>query len=125
MPFISAARRRVQDGPDDAVSATLEYLLQNAIGRRNAVSTASILEHLNSLGFTFSTLPQFQQTVLRESRLNNYYIAANNSGLFLIESQEDAQEAYDFIRNRINAELRNLENIERIAADGSWNLDAD
>jgi hypothetical protein len=123
MPFITAAKRRVADGPADSVSATLEFLLQNAVGRDNAISTRNVMNHLETLNFVFTSVPQFQQTVLRETRVNDYYIAANRSGLFLIETQEDAQEAYNFINNRIQSELRNLGNIERIASAGGWGID--
>jgi hypothetical protein len=122
MSFLPAVQREIsRRQPNDPVRVTLEYLLQNAVGRQNAVTLPTIVENLRARGVPL-TETGFQQTVLAESRDRDYFIGSGRRGYFLIESEQDAAEMRDFYEERIRAEQQNLANLRRQAAAVGWNI---
>lgn len=122
MSFLPAVRREIsQRGPRDPVRVVLEFLLENGVGRSNSVSWARIDDALKTSGITMSK-PEFQQSVLAESRRNKYFIGWGNKGYFLIDSINDARGCANYYRNRIAAETQNLRNLEAASTDCGWSL---
>jgi hypothetical protein len=122
MSFLPAVQREVnRRGQNDPVRVTLEFLMQHAVGRQNAVPLATIVSHLRSRGLNL-TETGFQQTVLAESRDRDYFIGSGRRGYFLIETREDAEAMRDFYGQRIRAEQQNLGNLRRQAAAIGWRI---
>ena len=122
MSFIPAVRREIANRDfDDPVRLTLEFLLENAVGRVNSVPIRRILEHLESNEIVMSP-NGFQQSILAESRRSDFFIGSGNRGMFLIDSEGDAARMRDFYRNRISAEQANLDNLVNTARDIGWQL---
>lgn len=123
MSFLPAVRRKIRrSAPNDPVRVTLEYLLNNGIGRNSPVPLSVIVGHLQSHGFPNINETGFQQTILKKSRESAYFIGSGNRGYFLIESRDDAIAMRDFYRNRIEAEERNLENLRRESLRVGWTI---
>ena len=122
MSFLPVVRREIQSRqPNDPVRVTLEYLLQRAVGRQNAVPLPTIVTDLRARGVNL-TETGFQQTVLAQSRDGDYVIGSGRRGDFLIDSQQDAEEMRDFYEERIRAEQQNLDNLRRQARAVGWNI---
>ena len=122
MSFLPAVRREINfRHPQDPVRVTLEYLLQHAVGRSNAVPLRTIVTYLQSRGLAL-TETGFQQTILAESRAADYFIGSGPRGYFLIDARGDAEQMKDFYENRIRAEEQNLANLRRQAAAVGWNI---
>jgi hypothetical protein len=122
MSFLPAVRQQIAvRGLRDPVRATLEYLLNNAVGRHNAVTLDSIVTHLQGAGFNM-TSTGFQQSVLAASRSADYFIGSGHSGYFLIDNIGDAQEMRDFYETRIRAETQNLDNLRTQAVAVGWQI---
>lgn len=120
MSFIPAVQREVaRRAANDPVRITLEFLLQNGIGRANSVSIGTIIQHLQTFGITM-TPNGFQQSILAESRGSDFFIGSGNRGLYLIDSEADAARMRDFYQNRIRAEQHNLDNLIRTARSVGW-----
>lgn len=122
MSFLPAVRREIASRqPNDPIRMTLEYLIQHGIGHLNPVSKSVIVPHLNNNGIQI-TETGFQQTVLAESRSQDFYIGVGRSGYFLIDTIEDAFVTRDFYNVRIQAEQRNLENLRQQATNVGWTI---
>jgi hypothetical protein len=122
MSFLPAVQREINSRhPTDPVRVTLEYLMQHAVGRQNAVTLPTIVADLRTRGLNL-TETGFQQTVLAESRSRDYFIGSGRRGYFLIDSHQDAEEMRDFYEERIRAEQQNLANLRRQAAAVGWNI---
>jgi hypothetical protein len=122
MSFLPAVRREIAArSPQDPVRITLEFLLQNGIGRTNSVSIGTIIQHLQTHGITL-TPNGFQQSILAESRGADFFIGSGNRGLFLIDSIADAARMRDFYQNRMRAEQQNLNNLMRAAQKVGWTI---
>ncbi len=122
MSFLPAVQREIKSRqPNDPIRMALEYLLQRAVGRQNAVPLPTIVADLRSQGLSL-TETGFQQTILAESRDGDYFIGSGRRGYFLIETQADAEEMRDFYLDRIRAEQGNLDNLRRQAGAVGWNI---
>jgi hypothetical protein len=99
---------------------TLEYLLRHGVGRQNPCSLPEIVAHLNGEGVDISETG-FQQTILKDTREGEVFIASSNRGYFLIADEQDAIVMRDFYAHRIEAESRNLRNLQRLARIQGWN----
>jgi hypothetical protein len=122
MSFIPAVQRVVaRRAANDPVRITLEFLLQNGVGRANSVSIGRIIQHLQTFGITM-TSNGFQQSVLAESRGSDFFIGSGNRGLYLIDSEADAARMRDFYQNRMRAEQNNLNNLIRTARSVGWTI---
>lgn len=98
MSFLPAVRREIDSRePNDPVRITLEYLLQRALGRQNAVPLSKIVADLRLQGLAL-TETGFQHTVLAQSRDGDYFIGSGRRGYFLIDTQYDAEKMRRFLR---------------------------
>ncbi len=81
----------------------LQYLLNSAVGKANAVPLRQIVTHLRRRGVNI-TATGFQQTILAESRDRDYFIGSSRHGYYLIDTVADAREMQAFYRRRLRAE---------------------
>jgi hypothetical protein len=115
MPFLTEAQQVVADSnTSPLLRATLEYMLANCVGKANATPIDTIIDHLNSNGFSIDR-EQFQHQVLVPSREGTLYIASfgyfGHGGIYLVETREDAQPMIDFYEGRIESEQRHLDRL--------------
>ena len=122
MPFLNDVRQTIRNLPaNDPLRRTLEFLLQNAVGKNNAVPFAQIDRHLRRHNIVMS-MQTFQHTVLHSTRVGTIFIASFNRGYFLIQDPDDAITMRDWYRNRIRSEARNLVNLRRLARQQGWRV---
>jgi hypothetical protein len=122
MPFAESAKHYIAKRPNtDRVAITLKYLLQKALGRKNAVPIETVLKHLAGKGHKLNK-EQFQTTILKSTRASDIFIASSKKGVFLIEDVNDARTMADFYSERIKAEKANLEKLRTLATLEGWNI---
>jgi hypothetical protein len=122
MPFLPDARTAAADSATPReVRLTLDYLIQNAIGRNNARPLADVLRHLASHGIHMSG-PQFQTTILADTRVGDIFIGSGSHGYFLIDNSADAQAALQFYESRIRSELARINHLKQLAASRGWTI---
>jgi hypothetical protein len=122
MSFLPAVQREIANRqPGDPIRLTLEYLIQHGIGNQNPVPLREIVQHLNDNGIQISGTG-FQQTVLAESRRQDFYIGVGRRGYFIIDTIDDAILTRDFYDTRIQAERRNLDNLRQQASNIGWTI---
>ena len=128
MPFIARARDFVDNAAPNhrahprfnAMRDTVQYLLDHAIGRQNAVPTDDIITHLQGRNHNMSR-ETWQIEVLGYLRDNEIFIGSTGSrGMFLIQDEADAREVRDFIQNRINRETQRLGTLQRLIEEAGW-----
>ncbi len=130
MPFITRARNFVDNPQPDHAShprfpvmvETVRYLLDCAIGIENAVSTNEIIDFLHGAGHDIDR-ETWQIEVLGYLRDNGIFIGSSGQrGMFLIRDQNDAREARNFIRNRIERERQRLSALENLMGEAGWTI---
>jgi len=101
---------------------TVEYLLNNAVGISNAISTDRIIDFLRSKGHAIYR-EEWQINVLGPLRDNGVFVASKPAvGMFIIETVNDAREVVASMEHRINVETRRLQILREIASQGGWNI---
>lgn len=101
---------------------TVEYMLNNAVGISNVVSTDRIIDHLRSKGHTIYR-EKWQINVLGPLRDNGVFIASKPGvGMFIIKTINDATKAVASMEHRIDVETKRLQILRKIAAQGGWNI---
>ena len=101
---------------------TVEYLLNNAVGISNAISTDRIIDYLRSKGHTIYR-EEWQINVLGPLRDNGVFIASKPAvGMFIIKTINDAGKVVASMEHRINVETRRLQILRQIASQGGWNI---
>jgi len=129
MPFIARAKNFLvnpgvlQNHPYYGVMRdTVEYLLNNAIGIRNAVSTETIIAYLRGLGHNIYR-EEWQISVLGPLREHGIFIGSKvGTGMFIIETIDDAREVVASMKHRINVETRRLRILRQVVVQGGWVL---
>lgn len=122
MPFANEARIVAAALPaNDPLKVVLEYLLLNGVGRSNAIPVDGILQELANHGTTISAV-EFQQTILKDTRGGDIFIASSNRGYFLIDDIDDARVMKRFYEARIAAESAHLANLHYLASTLGWQL---
>lgn len=129
MPFISKARNFLIKPGSLKVHAyyaimkdTVDYLLNNAVGIDNAKSTDDIIAHLRHKGHQISR-STWQINVLCCLRDNGVSIAAKpGTGIFIIKTVNDAQQAVMSMEYRINVEKKRLQILKKTAHNAGWKL---
>lgn len=105
-----------------AMRDTVEYLLSNAVGIRNAVSTDNIIAYLRRRGHRIYR-EEWQINVLGPLRDNGIFIGSKvGTGMFIIETIDDAREVVASIEHRINVEQSRLKILREIAHQSGWIL---
>ena len=101
---------------------TLNFMLAHAIGRANAISTDNIIRHLTSRGHRIGR-ENWQINILGYLREHGVFIGAlRGRGMFIINDPNDAREAYDSIRRRIEIEQHRLQELGRLIREEGWGL---
>ena len=123
MRFLNEARRLVADpGTSPLLRTTLQYMLQNCVGKRSATPIDTIIDYLNRLGFDIDR-EQFQHQVLVPSREGALYIAAfghfGRGGIYLIEAKEDTEPMIDFYNRRIASDQQHRDHLVGLR-DAEW-----
>ncbi len=105
-----------------AMKETLVYMKKNALGAKNIVSTDNIITDLNSNGYKMSR-EYWQINILGYLRDNGIFIGSKiPKGMFLINSEKDAQEAYTSMQNRVASETKRMILFEDMARESGYNL---
>ena len=121
MPFVQAARREVADRANignDPVRLTLEFLLENAVGRANAIPITTVIESLE-LDIEYK---DFQQQILGASRRGDYFIGSGTSGIYLIETPEDLEAMQNFYLRKMRTQRRNFNHLATVAGRVNWQM---
>jgi len=130
MPFITRAREFLVDQGGLAANRnrnvmveTVRYLLDNAIGLENAVSTNTIIEYLNTQGYEI-TREDWEINVLGALRQNGIFIGSlrGRRGMFIIGSQDEARTVYNSYNRRIQVETARLTILQRLIDEAGWTL---
>lgn len=128
MPFIQAAKDFVNTPSNrslqkfDIMKDTIEFLLNNAIGIRNAISTDRIIDYLRSKGHRIRR-ESWQIEILGYLREHDVFIGSKIAvGIFLIETENDAREAYNSIKRRVEAEEKRLKELGRLMRKEGWTI---
>jgi hypothetical protein len=122
MPFLQDARQAAADpATPNEVRLTLEFLLGNAVGRKNARPIDDILQHLAHNGIHMGP-SRFQTTILADSRVGDIFIGSGPRGYFLIETDGDARATLEFYESRIASELDRIKHLKQLASVCGWNI---
>lgn len=129
MPFLSKARNFLTNPGTlrthkyyPIMRDTVEYLLNNAVGIGNAVSTDTIISYLQTRGHRIYR-EEWQINVLGPLRDNGVFIASKPAvGMFIIETINDAREVIASMEHRIDVETERLRILKRIARQGGWHV---
>ena len=103
---------------------TLEYMLKGvgAIGVKNAVATDKIISHLKSKKHKIHK-SMWQVKILGYFRDHEIFIGSKNGvGMFLIDTEGDAKETYNFIVTRIAKHQQRKKILEKKAKDAGFKL---
>jgi hypothetical protein len=120
--FIDAPGKHASNPDYKAMKETLVYMKKNALGAKNIVSTDKIVSHLNSNGYKISR-EYWQINILGYLRDNGIFIVSKiPKGMFLINSEKDAQEAYTSMQNRVTSETKRLILFEDMAKESGYNI---
>lgn len=102
---------------------TVRFLLDNAIGIENAVSTNNIIKHLESQGFRIKK-EDWQINVLGPLRDHGIFIGSKRggraAGMYIIATKEDALQTHAAIYDRIHIERKRLFKLEDLMDEMHW-----
>lgn len=106
------------------MEATIEFLLQNALGLENAVATDRILDHLESVDLKISR-EGWQQEVLGPLRDHEIWVASTLGppGMFIIRTRDDAEAVHGAYAGRVRKLLQRLQILENQIRESGWPLD--
>lgn len=103
-----------------AMVDTVDYLLEHGTGLANAVPTDTIIQYLNSKGHKIRK-PEWQINVLGPLRDNSIFIGSKiGTGIFIINSINDANEVRTSMRNRIVTHKKRLDVLENLMKLEGW-----
>jgi hypothetical protein len=106
--FIDEAKLRLALlNPESVEYAIIEFLLNHAVGRKNAKNWKIIDAHLKQKGLEISK-NTFQTSILKKSRKSPFFIGSNYDGYFIIETKSDVESVRTFYKHRIAKEEANL-----------------
>lgn len=111
MPFREACESLLRELPAESANhKILEYLLKNAVGRKNLKSWTTIESDLKAEGATgLPSKEDFQVDLLGMTRKGEAFIGSSPKGYFIIDSREDAYVTRDFYINRITVQAARLQ----------------
>jgi len=108
----------------ERMTITLEFLLENAMGRKNTISTKRIVAHVNEHGPRPTIIKEIWQTdILGYLREHGVFIGAiigGGGGIFMIVDVEDARAARNSYKNRIRSEELHVEMLEAAVGEAGW-----
>jgi len=99
----------------DPSKAILDYLLENAVGRKNAKSWTKIRAHLSAQGVTnIPSKENFQIGLLGKTRETDAFIGSGRLGFFIIAERDDAYFTRDFYIKRITVQASRLDKLQKL-----------
>ena len=105
---------------------TVRFLLDNAVGLDNAISTTKIISHLNSKGYKIKR-EDWQINILGPLRDNGIFIGSKrggrNAGMYIIASKEDAIITHASIYDRVLIERKRQFKLEDLMDELGWEYD--
>lgn len=125
MPFITAAREfvahpeivRTTPRKREIMVDSIQFLLDNNhIGRNNAVSTETIVDHLNELGHSIERGP-WETDILGALRDNEIWLGSklgSAGGIFIIQNREDADIVKAEYGGKYHTMMRRYQILERL-----------
>lgn len=128
MSFVQAARNFLSNPSQEArnhsrfgeMQETLRFMLNNAVGVDNAISTNDIIQHLRNQGYSIGR-EDWQIEVLGWLREHGVFIGSKRGvGMFIIENEEDAREVHESINSRIEVEEQRLRELENLMQQKGW-----
>jgi Protein of unknown function (DUF3800) len=95
----------------------LNYLINNCVGKQNAVPISTILNMLEKKLSKKYLRGSFQQNILVPLKEQREFCIGSDPthGLYFITNGDDATTAINFYRNRIRAEQKHLRNLKTVA----------
>ena len=131
MPFVARAKAFLQNQGNLAgerrlpeMIESVRYMLDNAVGVYNAISTGRIVEHLQDMGYPTESREDWQINILGPLRRNGIFIGSKrDTGMFIIQDINDAKIVIEQIERRIDEETSRLEILRRMVADVGWAID--
>ncbi len=124
MPFLARTRQEIASRqPTDPVRITLEFLLNNAVGRNSAIPIGDVLDHLATHGIQMR-YNEFQQSILGVSRHGNgsFFIGSGTTGIYLLRDIEDARAMKEFYEAKMLTQQQNLGRLLAAASNVGWRL---
>jgi hypothetical protein len=130
MPFITAAKEFLEfagelsdDKHVDVMTDTVGYLLENAVGIKNAVHADTIIKILKERGHKISL--HSWGNILRTLRDEGVFIASSkNTGFYIIETKGESKKFYQelckYSRKTVEAKRR-LDLLNDLIEFGCWN----
>ncbi len=127
MPFVTTAKQFLEDPGElaedkklDVMYDTVGYLLENAIGLKNAKSTDKIIKFLNKRGYAINR-HQWEIEVLGKLRDEGIFIASHKSkGMYIIDTREEAENFYLQYLKRVAKQKYRLEFLKDLIDNGHW-----
>lgn len=100
---------------DDVNRRILDFLLSQAVGRKNAKSWPKIEAHLVAVGAPkIPTKEAFQVGFLGKTRQGDEFIGSTSKGFFIIDSPLDAEATRRFYQHRIFVQMDRLRRLEAL-----------
>ena len=130
MPFVDRAQAFLNNAGPLAnhkrlpeMRETISFMLEKAIGIRNAISTQNIVDHLQNEGHNTASREDWQIGVLGPLRKNGIFIGSKRAkGMFIIKDQSDAKVVISQIEDRVHEETERLQILKRMVYDVGWEI---
>jgi len=116
MAFYETCQNLAKDlKEDDPNRKILEYLLTNAVGRKNLKSWDKIETDLVAAGVeNLPSKENFQTGLLGKTRECEAFIGSSPKGFFIINDREDAYVTRDFYIKRITTQAARLDKLQKL-----------
>ena len=103
---------------------TVRFMLDNAVGVDNAISTQKIVDHLRDEGCSVVSKEDWQINILGPLRRNGIFIGSKRAkGMFIIQNESDAIVVISQIKNRIQEETDRLKILQDMVLSVGWKID--
>lgn len=104
----------------DVMVITVQYLLDNAIGLKNAKSTDKIIKYLETKKIKINR-NQWEILVLGPLRENKIFIASHKTkGMYIPENEEEAWNFYLSYKKRVLKETDRMNALEELISNENW-----
>jgi len=132
MSFITAAKEFMEDPGElsedpnlDIMYDTVGYLLENAIGLKNAKKTNTIIQFLNDREHKINgraiNRQKWEILILGKLRDEGIFIASHRTkGIYIIKDQKEADDFYSQYAKHIDKEDTRLQFLSDLIEFGHW-----
>jgi hypothetical protein len=127
MSFVSRAHNFLKDQGElkgkkysDIMLETVKFLLENAVGLKNAKSTDKIIKYLETKKIKINR-NQWEILVLGPLRENKVFIASHKTkGMYIPEDEKEAWDFYLSYKKRILKETDRMNALEELISNEDW-----